>query len=453
MPIDTTTDARWLEDLLLHEPDDDALRALVEELQPYDLAQFLPELQEAGTLRLLRLLPRDVAAETLEYVDPDLQYRLLDHLPPEVARGIVAQMPGDAIADLMGALHPRQAELLLQWVPADQREGIRTLAAHPENTAGGRMTPDYVSVRQDRTVEQALAHVRKVGREAETIQYLYVVDAAGKLVGVASLREVLFAQPGRRVADIMFEKVVSVQADADQEVAAALLADYDFGALPVVDAQGRMIGIITADDVLDVVQEEATEDIHKLGATQPLDEPFLQVSLLSLYKKRIGWLLFLFVAQSLTSNILRHYQGFLDEVVALAFFIPLLIGTGGNAGSQTSTLVIRAMALGEVEGRDVLRLIWRESKLAMSLGLSMAVVAFLRAAIMGGPVDLGLTVAAAVAGAVLVGATFGAALPIVGRRLGFDPAVFSSPLITTAVDAAGLIIYFQMARLILGLGR
>jgi magnesium transporter len=431
--------------------DQDALLAVLDELQPYDIASILPEMSEPRQLSLLGLLPPGAAAEALEHLDYDRQYHLLDHLEERHAGPILREMSSDGVVDLLKAIHPRQARELLRLLPPDDRTQVQQMMQYPENSAGGRMAADYLAVRQDRTADQVIAHFRKVGRQVELANYVYVVDREGRLVGVTSMRDVLLAAPATLVGEIMYTKIVSVPARADQEAAARLLSQYDFVALPVVDSAGRMVGVITVDDVLDVIEEEATEDIHRLGGSQPLDQPYLQASMREMFTKRIGWLLVLFIAQSITSNILRHHEAVLEQVVALTFFIPLLIGTGGNTGSQASTLVIRAMSLGEVTLKDFAAVIWKEARLGLALGLTMAAAAYLRAKLLGGDMLLGTTVAVTVAVLVLVSAMVGAALPLVGRRLGFDPAVFSSPLVTTVVDATGLIIYMQTARMILAI--
>lgn len=432
--------------------DNEHLRDLLDELQPFDIAELIPALSEAQRLSLLRLLPASLAAEALEHLDYDLQYRLLDHLEEPVARAIVAETPSDALVDLMGGIHPRMAANLMHLVPEQDKANIRQLMTYPENTAGGLMTVGYIAVRAYWTCAHVIAHFRKVAPQAEAASYVYVVDAAFRLVGVASLRDILLSSSDTPVSEIMYTKVVTVEANTDQEQAASLLSQYDFVALPVVNEAGRLVGVITVDDIIDVVEEEATEDIQRLGGTQPLDEPYLKTGLLKMFSKRIGWLLMLFVAESLTGTIMRNYEGMLSQVVALAFFVPLLIGTGGNSGSQASTLVIRALAVGEVTLGDFVRIIWREARLSLIMGLVMAIVAYGRALMLNGTPELGLTVAATIAAIVVFGSTVGAALPILGKRLGIDPAVFSAPLITTLVDAAGLLIYFQMARLFLGLG-
>lgn len=430
------------------------LQAALEELQPFDLAELLREREEREDeqIRLLSAAAPDLAAGALEHLDYQDQYRLLDHLDERISQAVLTSMSSDALSDLIGAVHPRRARELLRRLPDEQRADVQRLLEFPENTAGGRMTVNYLEAQQGWTAAQVLAHFRKVGREVEVANYVYVVDPTGRLAGVASMRDLLLSDPDTPVSEVMYTQVVSVRADADQEEAARLLQQYDFVALPVVDAAGRIVGVITIDDIIDVLEEEVTEDIQILGGIEPLDEAYLDSSLAKLFRKRIGWLLLLFLAASFTTSILRYHAHLLDQVVALAFFIPLLIGTGGNSGAQASTLVIRAMALGEVAIGDFLRVVWREVRMGLSLGGAMAAVTFGLARIIGSPFDLGLTVGVTITLIVVVGSILGAALPLLGRRLGFDPAVFSAPVITTVVDAAGLLIYFQVARLIMGLG-
>lgn len=439
---------------LLAASKDAELRAALDELQPFDLAELLREREEREDeqIRLLRAAAPDLAAQALEHLDYQDQYRLLDHLDERVSQAVLVAMSGDALSDLIGAVHPRRARELLRRLPDEQRAEVQRLMEYPEHTAGGRMTADYFEAQQHWTAEQVLVHFRKVGREVELTNYIYVVDSTGRLAGVASMRDVLLSAPQTPVSEVMYTQVVSVRADADQEEAARLLQQYDFVALPVVDAAGRIVGVITVDDIVDVIEEEATEDIQSLGGVQPLDEPYLESSLTRLFRKRIGWLLLLFLAASFTTSILRHHAELLDQVVALAFFIPLLIGTGGNSGAQASTLVIRAMALGEVTFVDFLRVVWREIRIGLALGGTMAVVMFVLARVIGASPALGLTVAPTVVLIVVVGSVLGAAFPLIGRRFGLDPAVFSGPLITTVVDATGLLIYFQVARVIMGSG-
>lgn len=419
-------------------------------LQPYDIAtNVLPGLTEAEQLETLCRLSPDRAAEVIEYLDYEHQYRLLDHLPEESAHAIINNMSSDSLVDLLGALHPRQASRLLEWLPQKERENVRQLMTYPENTAGGRATADYIAARQHWTAEQTMAHIRKVGREAELVYYIYVLDTAGRLVGVTSMRDVILAPPNEPLASFMKQNVISVPATMDQEEAGRVLAQYDFIALPVVNTDGRMIGIITHDDMIDVIQEEATEDVQRLGGTNPIEEPYLETPLPILFRKRVTWLLLLFITEALTSTVLRHYESQLASVIALAFFVPLIIGTGGNAGTQASTLVIRALAMGELTFRDLITVIWREIRLSLALGMALASAGLFRATLLKVPANVAAAVASAQLLVVIWASTVGATLPIMGKRLGADPAVFSSPLIATLTDAIGLIIYFEVARRIL----
>ena len=361
-------------------------------------------------------------------------------------------MSDDAIVDLVMAIHPRQAQEILGRVPVEDLADIHLLMSYPENSAGGRMSLDYIAVRQNWTVDRVIQRFRKVGREASITNYVYVVDWQGRLTGVASLKEVLLSDPETLISEIMYTKVVSVPVDADQEEAARLLSYYDFVALPVIDGQRRLVGAIAVDDIIDVIEEEETEDIHKLGGSQPLDEPYMSSSLIDLFKKRVGWLLVLFIAEAFTGNILKSYEDVLSQVVALTFFIPLLTDTGGNSGSQASTLVIRAMALGEVTLDDLAKILWKEIRVGAILGLAMGTVGFFFSWVIGGSPAVALTVSITLVVILIVSSTVGAILPLVGTRFGVDPAVFSAPLITTIVDATGLFIYFRIACRILKLG-
>jgi len=271
-------------------------------------------------------------------------------------------------------------------------------------------------------LRQELEHLRKVGEKAEIYNYIYVLGPRGELAGVLSLRELILAAPGTQIDQIMNSKVITVAAELDQEEAARLLAQYDLVALPVVNAGGKMAGVLTVDDVLDVIEEEATEDIHLLGGSQPLDSPYLQAGIFGVFRKRIVWLMLLFLAGTITSNILKHYEDTLTQIVALAFFIPLLIDTGGNAGAQTSTTVIRAVAVGDITVKDFFKVIWREMRLGLILGLAMAIIGLAWALAQQKNLDLGLTVSTAIIAVITVSSTIGAVMPIIGKRLGLDPA-------------------------------
>lgn len=436
---------------LLASGNDQNLMEFLHELQPFDIATLLPEFEEPEQLKILSLTEPEIAAESLEHLNHDDQYRLLDHLPEHIARDILARMSDDAVADLVLAIHPRQAQEILRRVPKEDLAGIRLLMTYPDDSAGGIMSLDYIAVREDWSVSRVINHFRKVGSKATVTNYVYVVDPQGRLAGVTSLKEVLLSDPNTLVSDIMYTKVVSVPVDAHQEEAAKLLSRYDFVALPVTEDDGRLVGVIAVDDILDVIEEEDTEDIHKLGGSQPLDEPYMNSSLFELVRKRMGWLLMLFIAEGLTGNILKNYEDVLAQVVALTFFIPLLTDTGGNSGSQASTMVIRAMALGEVTFKDVAKILWKELRIGAMLGLIMGTAGFIFSWVIGGSQTVALTVSVTLMFILMLSSTLGAVLPLIGTKFGVDPAVFSAPLITTIVDATGLLVYFAVASRILNL--
>jgi magnesium transporter len=331
------------------------------------------------------------------------------------------------------------------------------LLGYPEDTIGRLMTPDYLAVRSDWTVKQVLDHIRAHGRDSETLNVIYVVDEKGRLVDDLRIRQLLVAPTEAKVADISDGKFASLRASDDQESAIAVFQAYDRVALPVTDSQGVLLGIVTVDDVLDVASEEATEDIHKIGGTEALDEPYMATSLLSLVKKRAKWLVVLFIGEMFTATAMGWFEKEIARAVVLALFVPLIISSGGNSGSQASTLVIRAMALGEVTLRDWWRVVGREIQCGLLLGAILGLIGLLRIAVWQGLFDLygahwqlvALTVAAALVGVVLWGTLAGSMLPFVLKALGLDPAVSSAPFVATLVDVTGLVIYFTVALLLL----
>jgi len=327
---------------------------------------------------------------------------------------------------------------------------LRELMAYPPDTAGGIMTPAFVAIAPDLRADETVDALRRVAEEAETISYVYVVDPEEHLLGVLSLHALVLTRPETPVQDIMIRDAIRVQVDTDQEAAAHLLIDHNLMALPVVDADNRLVGIITADDVADVLEEEATEDIALLGGSQPLDEPYLRASPLLLFRKRIVWLIVLFFGQFVTISVLQHYEGELETLVVLSVFIPILIGTGGNVGSQTVTTLIRAMAVDDVRPRHIVRVVRKEIATGLALGTVMALLMFGRGLFAeDGGYDLGITVGLSVLGIVVWSATVASVLPLILSKLKIDPAVVSAPLITSLVDGTGLIIYMTLAQIFL----
>lgn len=418
-------------------------------LKPYDLSEVLRRLEHEERLKLIPKLPIPIAAETLEYLEPEYQYKIIDHLDTNVASPLLKQMSSDIVVDMLLAIHPLQAKKMLELLPKDYREQINRLMTHPEDTAGSLMTVDYISARAHWSGEQALNHIRKVGHEAEIVSYIYVTNKRGELVGIVSLKEIILASPDTLLSDITTTDIISVPSEMGQEEVAEILSRYDLYALPVTDSKNRLLGIITIDDVLDVIQEEATEDFQKLGGSQPLTEPYFKTSIWSLFTKRIFWLIILFIGGAYTANVLEHFQSEVEQVIVLSFFIPLLIGTGGNTGSQIVNTLVRALGVGEVTFHDLFRVIKKELSTGLLLGISLGIVAYLRAVFMDVEINVSWVVAVS-ALLIVLWATFVAAiLPLLLHRLRIDPAVVSGPLITTLVDGTGLIIYFSIAKLFL----
>ncbi len=437
---------------LLKDGSPQELRRRMGDLHPVDIAETIEEIgAEEGHLliTLMAMMNDRQVAEVLEELGPSDQLRISEHMTDTRLRSVIQYVSPDELVDFLGILEADTVRLLLNALP--DRKSIQRLMQYPETSAGGIMTTDYLAFRGNQSAGQALNFYRRLAREVEAAYYIYITDEKGKLLGVTSLRELVLADPSRPIGDIARTEVVNVTAMMDQEEVANIMTHYDFISLPVVDEEDRLLGVITFDDIIDVIEQEVTEDMARMGGVEPSDEPYLSMGVMSVVRRRVWWLLILFLAQTITGNILDHFQAYIEAVVALAFFIPLLIDTGGNAGSQAASTVIRAMALDEVDLSEVSKVIWREMRSGLVLGLLMAVVAFGQASLLGGSMLLGYTVAFALLIIVIMASTLGGLLPLVARRLGFDPAAASAPVITTLVDGTGLIVYFLVARSVLGL--
>jgi len=436
---------------LIREREEEGVRGLAERIGPPEWADLVPQLEPGEVAVLLQWLPDEEIPALLEELPPAEAARILRTLAEPEAAALLEEMDPDDAADVLENLPSPEMDQILVRMRAEDAAEIRGLAAYPPDSAGGIMTPAFVAVAADATSDQAIAAIRRLVDEAETVNYVYVVDAERHLLGVLSLYRLLLSPGETPVRELMAPTTVRVRATADQEAAARLLTDRNLLAIPVVDDEDHLLGIITEDDVADVLQAEATEDIERLGGSQPLNLPYRLASVPLLVRKRVIWLLLLFVAAGYTGTVLQNFQGELTDVVALSFFIPLLIGTGGNIGSQTVTLIVRAMALNEVAMRDIAWIVFKEMRVALILGGVMAVAAYVRAELLGVSADIGVVVALTIIAICVWAATVAAALPLVLRRLRVDPAVVSAPLITTVVDGTGLIIYFEIARLVLNL--
>ena len=436
---------------LIHERERDGVLGLAERVGPAEWADLVPQLEPNEVAVLVQWLPDDEIAAILEELPPVEAARILRSLSANEAGQLLGEMDPDDAADVVEVLPQSAAdEILVRMSPQEAAE-IRELGRYEPDTAGGIMTPAFVAVAKDATSAAAIAAIRRLVDEAETVNYVYVVDPERHLLGVLSLYRLLLSPDDTPVEKLMAPSTVRVRASADQETAARLLTDRNLLAIPVVDDDDHLVGIITEDDVADVIEAEATEDIERLGGSQPLNLPYRLASVPLLVRKRVGWLMLLFIAQGYTGTVLQNFEGELAAVVALSFFIPLLIGTGGNVGSQTVTLVVRAMALGEVAMRDMAWLVFKELRVGLAMGVVMGVAAIGQAWFLGVSSDIATAVSIAVVAICVWAATVAAALPLLLRRVGVDPAVVSAPLISTLVDGTGLIIYFEIARTVLRL--
>ncbi len=427
-------------------------------IRPSELIDAWPILALEERLEGFRLLPRDEAEDFLLGLPARDQADLLLALRAADRRSFLRLLPPDDVADVIQEAPVEQRETLLGLLDWGSRVEVTALLAYAEDAAGGLMNPRYARLRPEMTVEEGIRYLRRQAREhLGTIYYVYVIDADRRLVGVVSLHELFAAPPDQKVRDVMRADLVTVPEQMDQEAVSRLFAQQDLIAIPVIDADGRMKGVVTVDDIVDVVQEEATEDIQKMGGTEALDAPYLDVGLGSMIRKRAGWLSALFLGEMLTASAMAGFEDEIARAVILALFVPLIISSGGNSGSQASTLVIRAIALGEVRLRSWWRVLRREVLAGLTLGLILGAIGLARILLWQRLFHtygehyllIGLTVAAALVGVVMFGTMTGAMLPFVMRRLGFDPASASAPFVATLVDVTGLVIYFTVANLIL----
>ncbi|MDM8528783.1 magnesium transporter [Anaerolineales bacterium HSG24] len=422
---------------------------IVEALRPADQADLFQDLDDLQQKQLLpKLNPADAADIFEELYDEDAA-ELAVQLPLSTLIRIVNEMEPDEAADLLDDLTPQQAEPILAKIKAANR--VKKLIPYEDDTAGGLMTAVAVAIERRMTADQAIEAIRGWHPNDEFTYYLFPTDRLGRLVGTISLRQLIIAPRNKPIAEIMDADVVYVTYDTDQEDCADLMLRYDLLALPVVDENSVLLGIITVDDLVDVIQEEASEDIQRLGGAEPLNRAYLDTNIFSIIQKRIGWLFMLFGTATLTGWVMDLYADQIEAVLALTIFIPMLIGTGGNAGSQTTATIIRAIAVGDVEWADGFWVWWQEFRVGMILGICMGIVAFCLAYLWVGDAKLAITVAVSIMVIVLWSTGAGSLLPLIATRLGIDPTVVSGPVMSTLVDATGLFIYFNIAKVVLAI--
>ncbi|OFV93151.1 MAG: magnesium transporter [Acidobacteria bacterium RIFCSPLOWO2_12_FULL_65_11] len=442
---------------VVHQRDFTRLRDMVRNRPASDLAGVLTDLSAEDQVVIFRTLPRQTAAATFEYLSREAQEALVKAMAQEDVAALLNNMSPDDRTMFLEELPASVTQQLLALLTPEERAVAVTLLGYPEDSIGRLMTPDYIAVREHWTLQQVLDYVREHGHDSETLNVLYVVDDRGVLVDDVRIREILLAAPNRTVAELMDRHVVALKATDDQHTAVAIFRREDLFALPVTDSAGVLIGIVTIDDVLDVAEAAATKEIQRIGGSEALDEPYMNVPFVRMIQKRAGWLTALFLGEMLTATAMGFFEEEIARAVVLALFVPLIISSGGNSGSQACTLVIRAIALGEVQLRDWWRVMRRELAAGLALGGILGSIGFLRIAVWSsfssiyGPhwLLIAVTVATTLVGVVLWGTLVGSLLPFLLRRLGFDPAASSAPFVATLVDVTGLVIYFSVGLVVL----
>ena len=427
------------------------LSLILRELHPADIADIIRELEPTERVITLRVLDKTKIAEVFSLLDPEEEEEMLEYFTEHRAKAILLEMSPDDRTQLLDELPASVVKRLLNLFPVEEREEANILLNYPPESAGRVMTTEYVDLGTEITVSEALEHIRKTGPDRETIYTCYAINEKRVLCGVVSLKDIILAKSDQKISQIMNENVYKVNTTDDQEEAARAIQKYDFLSLPVVDSENRLVGIITVDDILDIVEEEATEDFHKMAAIQLPEERYFRAGYFKQLSGRVVWLFVLILAATISGKVLQNYSLALSSIIALAYFIPMLMGAGGNIGSQSSTLVIRALATGELTLKQWWKVLVREACAGLVIGAVLGTTAFFIAIFLLQNTMLGITVGVSVATVVTVGNLAGAATPLIFSYLRLDPAIVSAPLITTIIDVTGIIIYFEIARRILSI--
>lgn len=433
----------------LEKNDVNAAMSVLEALRSPDQADIFNELEDEDQITLLPFMHPSMSADILEEMEDRDAADLVSALDSASAIRIVDEMEPDEAADLLGDIDNAQAQIILAGL--DNQDDIRPLMLHKDDSAGGLMTSDFVILRRKMRCADAIHILRTLKPGREEIYTLFIVDRNDILFGVLSLRDLITADPDILLEDLMDPEVITVPAGTDQEEVARIISKYDLMALPVINEERKLIGVITIDDVIDAIEEENTEDFQRLGGALPLEEPYLSIGPIHIAQKRIGWLMLLFITGSLTGTVMRMYENELATVVSLSYFVPLLIGTGGNAGSQTTSTIIRALAIGDIHIKDAMYSLWHELRVGLMLGFGMSIFAYVRAITWGTPVSVAITVAVSIMVIVIWANSSGAVLPLLAAKLKMDPTVVSGPVMSTIVDATGLLIYFTIAKWVIGI--
>lgn len=428
------------------------------ELDEADIAEILEELDTQNLVKIFRLLPKDIAAEVFSYLPIENEQDIITYLSDKEAASIIDNMYADDAADLMEEMPSNVVKRLLSKTTPETRKDINQLLKYPEDSAGSIMTVEFIDLKENNTVKEAINKIKKEVNDKETIDTCFVVDKGRHLLGVVTLRDLLLSEPDDIMSDIMTNYQTQITTLTDQEEVANDFKKYDVTSMPVVDSENRLVGIITIDDIVDIMEEETTEDIEKMAAITPTDKTYFNTTTFETFKKRIPWLLLLMVSATFTGSIISSFEASLAIFPMLTAFIPMLMDTGGNSGSQASVTVIRGIAINEIEGKDTLKVLFKEIRVALLCGLTLAIANFAKIALIDNallkhnvPYNISFIICLTIMFTVLIAKMIGATLPILAKKLKFDPAVMASPFITTIVDAVSLLVYFQIAKLILGI--
>lgn len=428
------------------------LRQKITDRNEADIAAVMEEMEEKDLLKMFRILPKSMAADVFSYLEVDNQQLIITTLSDKEAAGIINNLMADDATDLLEEMPANIVKKLLANASSETRRDINHLLQYPEDSAGSIMTVEYVDLKENLTVVEAINRIRSVGLDSETINICYVLDRKRTLLGTVALRYLLLSEPDETIGDIMHEHVIAINTLMDQEEVVQMFQKYDFTAMPVVDNEKRLVGIITIDDIMDILQEETTEDIEKMAAIVPSDKPYMKTSVLETWKKRMPWLLLLMISATFTGRIIASFENALSTYVVLTAFIPMLMDTGGNAGGQASVTIIRGLSLNEIEFKDMFRIVWKEIRVAVLCGVTLAAANFAKLMMFDRVgLSVSLVVCLTLAVAVIIAKVVGCMLPLFAKKIGFDPAVMASPFVTTIVDALSLLVYFGIAAQILNI--
>lgn len=420
------------------------------EMNEYDIASIIEELPEEEIIKVFRLLPKDIAADVFAYIDQDIQKELITLLTNDEAVHIITNMYADDAVDLLDEMPASVVTKLLSKVSKEKRININKLLKYPDNSAGSLMTVEYVDLKENSTIKDALSKIRTEGNDKSIIDTCYVVDKKRKLIGTVSLKELIFNDPNIRISDIMDDNVIFVNTLEDQEEVSKIFKDYDINVLPVTDNEERLVGVITVDDVIDIVIQENKEDIEKMAGMVSTEKEYLKMSVWEIWKSRIPWLLLLMISATFTGKVIQSYENSLAKYAILTSFIPMIMGTVGNAGGQTSVTIIRGLSLDEIEFKDTFKIIWKEIRAGVIIGFTLAIANFIKLITIDHiSVIISFVVCLTLLVTIIIAKIVGCLLPLGAKKVGFDPAVMASPFITTILDTLSLVIFFKIATIIL----